>query len=74
MNSGNWNNGVNAGPRCVNANNYPWNVNTNNGVRLACDNFLCLIMNKDICKITVLQIVILRKENRQIDCPHPRGG
>jgi hypothetical protein len=40
MFSGNWNNGVNAGSRAVNANNYPWNVNTNIGVRLACDNFL----------------------------------
>jgi hypothetical protein len=40
MFSGNWNNGVNAGSRTVNANNYPWNVNTNIGVRLACDNFL----------------------------------
>jgi len=54
MNSGNWNNGVNCGARCVNANNYPWNVNTNIGARLACDNFLCLFLDKDICKITVL--------------------
>lgn len=34
---GNWNNGVNAGARAVNCNNYPWNVNTNIGVRGACD-------------------------------------
>lgn len=34
---GNWSNGVNAGSRCVNANNYPWNVNTNIGSRLACE-------------------------------------
>jgi hypothetical protein len=34
---GNWNDGVNAGARCVNLNNYPWNVNTNYGSRLACD-------------------------------------
>jgi len=34
---GNWNEGVNAGPRTVNLNNYPWNVNTNIGCRLACD-------------------------------------
>jgi len=34
---GNWNNGVNAGSRAVNLNNYPWNLNTNTGVRLACD-------------------------------------
>lgn len=39
MFSGNWNNGVYAGTRTVNANNYPWNVNTNIGCRLACDNF-----------------------------------
>jgi hypothetical protein len=39
MSSGNWNNGVIAGARAVNANNYPWNINTNIGVRLACDNF-----------------------------------
>ena len=34
---GNWNNGVNCGPRTVNGNNYPWNVNTNIGARFACD-------------------------------------
>ncbi|MCX4305421.1 MAG: hypothetical protein OSJ69_06425 [Acetatifactor sp.] len=34
---GNWNNGVNAGARAVNCNNYPWNVNTNIGARGACD-------------------------------------
>ena len=34
---GNWNNGVHAGARAVNCNNYPWNVNTNIGVRGACD-------------------------------------
>jgi hypothetical protein len=34
---GNWNNGVNCGGRTVNLNNYPWNVNTNIGARLACD-------------------------------------
>ena len=33
----NWNNGVHCGPRTVNLNNYPWNVNTNIGARLACD-------------------------------------
>lgn len=35
--NGNWNNGANAGSRCVNLNNYPWNVNTNIGSRFACD-------------------------------------
>ena len=34
---GNWYNGVHAGARAVNCNNYPWNVNTNIGVRGACD-------------------------------------
>ena len=34
----NWNDGVHAGPRAVNVNNYPWNVNTNIGSRLACEN------------------------------------
>jgi hypothetical protein len=34
---GNWNNGVHCGSRAVNLNNYPWNVNTNIGSRLACD-------------------------------------
>lgn len=34
---GNWNDGVNAGSRTVNLNNYPWNVNTNIGCRLACE-------------------------------------
>lgn len=36
----NWNNGVNAGSRAVNVNNQPWNVNTNTGVRLACENHM----------------------------------
>jgi hypothetical protein len=39
MISGNWNNGVNAGTRTVNADNYPWHVYTNIGCRLACDYF-----------------------------------
>ena len=34
---GNWHHGANAGARCVNCNNYPWNVNTNIGARGACD-------------------------------------
>ena len=34
---GYWNNGVHAGARAVNCNNYPWNVNTSIGVRGACD-------------------------------------
>lgn len=34
---GNWNNGAHDGARTVNLNNYPWNVNTNIGCRLACD-------------------------------------
>jgi hypothetical protein len=40
MYGGNWNNGVNCGPRTVNLNNYAWNVNTNIGSRLACDTLL----------------------------------
>ena len=32
----NWNNGVHCGPRTVNANNSPWNVNPNIGARRAC--------------------------------------
>lgn len=40
LNGGNWNNGVNAGSRTVNLNNYPWNVNTNIGSRAACDSIL----------------------------------
>ena len=36
----NWNKGVHAGPRTVTVNNYPWNVNTNIGSRLACENQL----------------------------------
>ncbi len=34
---GAWNNGVQAGCRTANLNNFPWNVNANIGVRLACD-------------------------------------
>jgi hypothetical protein len=30
---GNWNNGANAGSRCSNWNNYPWNNNNNIGMR-----------------------------------------
>jgi hypothetical protein len=32
---GNWASGVVAGARALNCNNYPWNVNTNVGVRAA---------------------------------------
>jgi hypothetical protein len=75
MSSGNWNNGVNAGARAVNANNYPWNVNTNIGVRLACDNFLCFkIKVKMFAKLWFCRQWLIRKENRQIGCPHPCGG
>lgn len=38
---GNWNNGVHCGSRAVNCNNYPWNVNTNIGVRYM-DDFIIL--------------------------------
>jgi formylglycine-generating enzyme required for sulfatase activity len=34
---GGWSSGVTAGARAVNATNYPWNVSSNVGVRLACD-------------------------------------
>jgi len=34
---GGWDNGVDCGARCVNANNYPWSVGPNIGARLACD-------------------------------------
>ena len=34
---GSWNNGVHAGARAVSCNNYPWYVDTNVGVRGACD-------------------------------------
>ena len=34
---GNWDNGANAGARCANLNNNPWNVNTNVGLRCVCD-------------------------------------
>jgi formylglycine-generating enzyme required for sulfatase activity len=34
---GNWDNGLRAGARTVNANGYPWDVATAIGVRLACD-------------------------------------
>jgi hypothetical protein len=34
---GGWGEGVNAGPRTVNLDGYPWNVSTGVGCRLACD-------------------------------------
>lgn len=37
---GNWDNGANCGSRCSNWNNYPWNTNSNIGVRFACDNYI----------------------------------
>jgi hypothetical protein len=69
---GNWNNGVNCGARAVNVNNYPWNVNTNIGSRLACDS-VCKSMGytmnrcnyfKEFCTVvnglyTVYQIAVL---------------
>lgn len=73
MVSGNWNNGVHAGTRTVNANNYPWNVNTNIGVRLACDNFF-IAKIKNAPAITVAGAVAIRKEHRQIDHPLLCGG
>jgi hypothetical protein len=39
---GNWNNGVHDGSRAVNANNYPWNVNTNIGCRGVSDYKPCV--------------------------------
>jgi hypothetical protein len=70
--SGNWNNGVHAGCRAVNLNNYPWNVNVNIGSRLACD-FSLSNHGKDgginygfyPCGVSV--------KNHQIDYP-PRKG
>jgi hypothetical protein len=34
---GNWHYGANCGGRAVSLNDYPWNVNTDIGSRLACD-------------------------------------
>jgi hypothetical protein len=61
MSSGNWDNGVYAGARTVNTNNVPWNVNTNIGVRLACDNFSLLYFEgvKNVCEITVSRTVAI---------------
>lgn len=36
---GNWSNGVNAGSRASNWNNYPWNSNNNIGARGCCDDY-----------------------------------
>jgi len=56
---GNWNNGVNCGPRTVNGNNYPWNVNTNIGSRFACD--LTRSINKILaCVFTDRKLWLLR--------------
>jgi len=55
---GNWNNGANAGARAANLNNQLWNVNTNNGVRLACErriNRRTYIMV--LCAVTDCQII-----------------
>jgi hypothetical protein len=40
---GDWNNGVACGGRSVNLDNYPWNVNTNIGSRLACDSVYAIL-------------------------------
>jgi hypothetical protein len=75
MSSGNWNNGVIAGVRAVNANNYPWNVNTNIGVRLACDNFSLLERGKECLQnYGFASSGYSVRKNRQIGCPHPCGG
>lgn len=39
---GNWNNGSNAGSRCLNFNNTLWNSNNNIGARACCDDFTIL--------------------------------
>lgn len=65
---GNWNRGVYAGPRAVNTNNQPWNVNTNIGSRLACDTFVTAI-TKEAFIITVISAVAFCKKKRQISHP-----
>lgn len=53
--SGNWTNGLIAGSRCVNLNNYPWNVNTNNSSRFACE---CIVLRVGVSKERQPVIVI----------------
>lgn len=73
MISGNWNNGVNAGSRSVNANNYPWNVNTNIGVRLACDNFF-IAKNKEAGIFTDIPAVAVHKDSSdRLSSPEATG-
>lgn len=61
---GNWNNGAHDGSRAANCNNYPWNVNANNGVRCVCDYFFMIIMFKDMVTGDDFNMVV-----RRLSCP-----
>ena len=50
----NWNDGVHAGPRAVNVNNYPWNVNTNIGSRFACDSIVLRVGISTECQPVIV--------------------
>ena len=50
---GNWNDGTHCGPRAVNGNNHPWNVNVNIGCRFACDLIKKIIVFYLICLRTI---------------------
>ncbi len=67
----NWNNGVYAGSRAVNANNVPWNMNTNIGARLACENREKQTVNIMVLSaVTDCQITLLAYWQNYVGAPH----
>jgi hypothetical protein len=66
MFSGNWNNGVYCGPRTVNLNNYSWNVNTNIGARLACDNSFIDLIKEGIKDYGLYSVMFIKRIVRLI--------
>jgi len=54
---GAWINGVHDGSRTVNCNNYPWNVNSNIGVRCVCDYLLLRLVYLRIANKDYTQVV-----------------
>jgi len=69
MHNANWNNGVRAGPRSVNVNNTPWNVNSNNGARLLCDSSFITHIKEVAFKLRFMVSGVLKGIIRSVILP-----
>lgn len=63
---GNRTNGVNAGSRASNWNNYVWNSNWNIGSRFACEYLLITLMQLKGCvvRLKIVSLSVLRNANK----------